>query len=547
MGHHAKGKPSPGFDPMDFNRLREILTSRVARPIWWEIAGGHPRALDYGVACRTCDFVRSPGTKRSICQRTFLSALNRARERGRPVQLVCPIRRYAVVLPIVQEEGRCEGYLALCHSEQAFSERNLALAQMGVEAVLRRRRADDELRQLSQTLQPRCVALSTIHTVHRLISSTLQLDDLLPRLARLCCQVVRAQGCVLWLLDRQKQELIPRASVDLTRRKFRPARAYAVGKGAVGRVASTWKAQLTPRTMVVPLVEEECIGILAVRRGARARPFGTLDQEILTTLAEQAVVAIRNAQMYEAQERVTWGTIRSLSAILGGMDTYQAGGTTDPQLLAGTAVAIGRRLGLPTGQLNCLQYAALLHDAGRVGIPSNILGKPTKLEPAEFAKIKEHPVKGASILEPLSVLEPAIPIILHHHERYDGTGYPKGLKKEQIPLGARILAVANAFEAMVTDRPYRKAVAVRSAAREIARHAGTQFDPKVVRAFLRVVRARELDPLLAAAASERQQDGEGRIRLHSGPLPPSAPTLALPRDGKGKEESERQRGIRRRP
>ncbi len=92
-------------------------------------------------------------------------------------------------------------------------------------------------------------------------------------------------------------------------------------------------------------------------------------------------------------------------------------------------------------------------------------------------------------MKPLEILEPAVPIILHHHERYDGTGYPKGLKKEAIPLGARILAVANAFEAMVCDRPYRKAVSVEEAAKEIASHAGTQFDPKVVQAFLSLVRA----------------------------------------------------------
>ena len=127
-----------------------------------------------------------------------------------------------------------------------------------------------------------------------------------------------------------------------------------------------------------------------------------------------------------------------------------------------------------------------------------ILRKPAKLDAAEFDKVKLHTIRGASLLEPLEILEPAVPIILYHHERYDGTGYPKGLKKEAIPLGARILAVANAFEAMVCERPYRKAVPVQEAVKEISSHAGTQFDPKVVEAFLAVSRAGRLEKVVAA-------------------------------------------------
>jgi HD-GYP domain-containing protein (c-di-GMP phosphodiesterase class II) len=234
-----------------------------------------------------------------------------------------------------------------------------------------------------------------------------------------------------------------------------------------------------------------------VRRTERGKPFSSLDQEILTTRAEQAVGAIRNAQMYERQERVTWGTIRSLSAILDGMDSYSPAIVSGRKIMADVAMEIAREMNLPVAQQRSIQYAALLHDAGRVGIPEEILRKPSKLEPAEYDKVKEHTIKGARLLEPLEILEPAVPIILYHHERYDGTGYPKGLKKEAIPLGARILAVANAFEAMVCERPYRRAVPVQEAAKEIASHAGTQFDPKVVAAFLVVARGGRLEKFFA--------------------------------------------------
>ena len=492
--HHFSQQPA-------IQRLRGVMTAFAPRPIWWVIPGEDPRELDYSQACRTCRFVQRSGSNRQKCQTRFLQALKQARRLKSPYQFLCPIQRYAVCLPLAQE-GQVRGYLAMCHSEKAVSKEALELAGLAADASLRETQRSEELKNLSETIQPRCVALSTIHTIHRLISSTLNLEELLPRIARLCCQVLRAQSCAIWLLDWEKRLLVPRAVVNLVKGKgqSKAVRSCRVGEGEAGRVASACKAMLMERVMMVPLVEEECIGVIMVRRVGPAQPFGTLDQEILTTLAEQAVVAIRNAQMYETQERITWGTIKSLSAILDGMDTHTPGNSSHRQVLADVAVAIAQEMGLSSAQQRPLQYAALLHDAGRVGIPEEIIRKPSKLAPYEFAMVKEHPVKGARLLEPLEILEPAIPLILHHHERYDGTGYPKGLKGEAIPLGARILAVANAFEAMVCERPYRKSMPIPKAAREIAFYAGTQFDPKVVKAFLHLLRDKKLEALVRSAS-----------------------------------------------
>ncbi|MBI3333258.1 MAG: HD domain-containing protein [Candidatus Omnitrophica bacterium] len=486
--------------------LRQTLAASVKQPIWWAIPGEAPKSLDYSAACRTCHFVRRSSENRQICQRTFLQALEHSARTKAPHQFLCPIQRYAVCLPAVRN-GKVEGALAICHSEQAFSKTDLELARVVVETSLEERERSLELKNLSDAIQPRCVALSTIHTIHRLISSTLDLEELLPRIARLCCQVLRAQACVIWLADRPKRLLVPRAVVSLEKGKDLRIGPCRIGVGVIGEAASSWQGRLKERMMVVPLVEEECLGVILVRRNREAQPFGTLDQEILSTLAEQAVVAIRNAQMYDAQERITWGTIRSLSAILDGMEGHSRRSASRQQLLANVALAIAQRMDLPPSQQRPLQYAALLHDAGRVGIPDEILRKPSKLEPDEFAKVKEHPIQGARFLEPLEVLEPAIPIVLYHHERYDGTGYPKGLKKEAIPLGARILAVANAFEAMISERPYRQAMTTAKAAREIAFHSGTQFDPKVVHAFLRLG-AKRLEELALLAAGRPKKNGE---------------------------------------
>ncbi|MBI3615938.1 MAG: HD domain-containing protein [Candidatus Omnitrophica bacterium] len=481
-------------------RLHEVITAPVSRPIWWVIPGDAPKTLNYSQACRTCRFVQKPANRR-ICQRQFLSALEEARKAKGPVQFVCPIERHAVCLPVMQQD-QVRGYLAMCHSEQPVPSAELKLAGLTVATAAQEMERTQELKNLSDAIQPRCVALSTIHTIHRLISSTLNLKELLPRVARLCCQVLRAQSCAIWLVDRQKRLLIPRAVVELRKGKSWTLRPCRVGSGFPGQVASTCQARLSKRMMVVPLVEEDCVGVIMVRRYRPSQPFSTLDQEILTTLAEQAVVAIGNAQMYETQERVTWGTIKSLSEILNSMEPYSSGRSLGHRILAEAAVAIAQKMKLPLSAQRPLQYAALLHDAGRLGIPQEILRKPTKLEPAEFAKVKEHTIKGARLLQPFEILEPALPIILYHHERYDGTGYPKGLKKDAIPLGARILAVANAFEAMVCERPYRGAFSVTQAAHEIASHSGTQFDPAVVEAFLSLVQSGKLQELVDSAGSK---------------------------------------------
>jgi len=487
-------------------QLRTAFGRRAPSAIWWQVEGARPKALDYKIACKTCRFVRKPANRR-ICERRFLKALGEAQQRNAPVRFICPIQKYAVCFP-VRQSGQPRGFLAVCYSDQAVPELEVDLMAAGFAAVGREAERNEELKTLSETIQPRCVALSTIHTVHRLISSTLNLEELLPRVARLCCQVLRAQVCAIWLLDKEKQMLVPRALVNVKKGKARPARVWKVGAGFLGHIASSCKAHISPMRMIIPLVEEECIGVILVRRMEKGRSFSALDQEILTTLAEQAVVAIRNAQMYETQERVTWGTIRSLSAILDGMDTNSPSTASGRQIMADAALEIAREMKIPLAQQKSLQYAAMLHDAGRVGIPDEILRKPSKLEPAEYDKVKQHTIRGASLLEPLETLEPAVPIILYHHERYDGAGYPKGLKRESIPLGARILAVANAFEAMVCDRPYRRTVSVREAAKEISSHAGTQFDPKVVEAFLSVVHSGKLDAILLSRSEGGGRNGK---------------------------------------
>ncbi len=148
------------------------------------------------------------------------------------------------------------------------------------------------------------------------------------------------------------------------------------------------------------------------------------------------------------------------------------------------ALLIGRRIPLSQDQIHALSFGGLLHDVGKIGIPDTILHKPGRLTAEEYQIIKRHPVLGARMLSSVRELAPAVPVVRHHHERFDGKGYPEGLAGEDIPLGARIVLVVDAYHAMRSDRPYRRAMSESAARTELLRHAGTQFDPRVVDALL---------------------------------------------------------------
>ncbi len=148
------------------------------------------------------------------------------------------------------------------------------------------------------------------------------------------------------------------------------------------------------------------------------------------------------------------------------------------------AVALAQRVAPDLARDQTLRYGFFLHDIGKIGIPERILSKPGPLTDEEWAIMRTHPVLGAQILDPVKFLKPALPIVEAHHEKWDGSGYPRGLRGEEIPLGARIFALVDAFDAMTSDRPYRKAFTFEQAVEQIAKGRGSHFDPEVVRAFV---------------------------------------------------------------
>jgi putative nucleotidyltransferase with HDIG domain len=226
-------------------------------------------------------------------------------------------------------------------------------------------------------------------------------------------------------------------------------------------------------------------GILSICRRSSEEPFTASDIELITVLSGQAAAAIENAHLYDKLQKSYLSMMVALSCVVESKDLY-----TDKHMkdIAEYSVEIANKLGLPEVDIENIRKAALLHDLGKVSIPDHILMKPGKLSEEEVEIIKKHPANGAKIIEPVEALREARDIIQCHQECFDGTGYPDGLRGEEIPLGARIIAVADAFGAMTTDRPYRKALSMEEAIKELKRCSGTQFDPQIVGIFLSVLK-----------------------------------------------------------
>jgi response regulator RpfG family c-di-GMP phosphodiesterase len=251
------------------------------------------------------------------------------------------------------------------------------------------------------------------------------------------------------------------------------------------------RPELTAALCVPLLRKDRVVGVLNVGKCRPGASFTQGDIELVSVLCRQAAVLIDNVRLFsEVSAKISeletahFDTIKALAGALESKDFYTR---HHSDRTVAHAELTGRRLGLSLEERLHLRYAAILHDIGKIGIPEGILNKPARLTEEEYTLMKRHPLIGAAIVEHIAFLHPVIPLIRHDHERWDGLGYPDGIKGEEIPLGARIIAVVDAYDAMAVDRVYRKAPGHEFALRELRRCAGTQFDPAVVEAFLSIV------------------------------------------------------------
>jgi diguanylate cyclase (GGDEF)-like protein len=260
-------------------------------------------------------------------------------------------------------------------------------------------------------------------------------------------------------------------------RERRPALSY------VDRAEEAGDAAEGGTELAVPVFAGGSVwGVVACTGGAT--PLHEQEAALVEAVAEHLGTSMRAAELFAEVKRATIGTAEALAAALEAKDSYTAG---HARSIAEQAVEVGMELGLSDPELEDLRYGGIFHDIGKIAVPDAILAKEGPLTAEEFKMVKRHPVVGDEILAPLPYFAGVRRIVRHDHEHWDGTGYPDGLRGPQIPVGARIVLAVDAYHAMTSNRPYRRALDRDSAVRELRDHAGGQFDPEVVEALLRVL------------------------------------------------------------
>lgn len=345
--------------------------------------------------------------------------------------------------------------------------------------------------------------ISSFCKVSSTISSTLELEKVLDLITRSACQVTKTQSCTLRLLDEEKNELVLASSYGLSL-EYKMKGPVKVGESVAGHVVQEKKPQVIldvlkdpqykypsfakkshlKSLLSVPLtVKNRAIGVLSVYT-TKLHHFTEREKKILTLFASEAAIAIENAKLVKGLQDAYLNTLKTLGAVVDSFDWHTE---RHSEKVKKYAVAIAKKMNLSGEDLKAIEYAALIHDIGKVGVDLSIIRKRGRLTEEEWRQVIKHPLLGANIAERIEMLRILSPLIMHHHERYNGKGYPDGLKGKSTPLGARILAVADAYEAMTAERPYRKAFSKEQAIAEIKKYSGEQFDPTVVEAFLKVV------------------------------------------------------------
>lgn len=339
------------------------------------------------------------------------------------------------------------------------------------------------------------LVFSTVHMVYRLVNSTYNTKELLLRLTRLICQIIHASSSDIFLLDSSKKRI---ASIAAFNNKIN---MLIEKKGEIDKVPQdekdvAWGASIHKARLIgLPLVADDNIGAIFVRRKNNQLAFSTFDRDVATVIAEQTVLAIKNLQLYEGQQKIILGSMKSIGKLL---EQHRHLRSAHTPVYFQIIKCLAEKLNMSAAQIENLRYASVLHNAGALDVPYDILSKTGQLAPEDFKIIHDHPLRSAEFIKPVEFLRPVLPTILYHREKYDGTGYPSGLKKEQIPLGARIMSVVDAFEAIVCGRPYKKALSISQALEELKQNSGTQFDPKVINAFCELYRQKKFRKYLSS-------------------------------------------------
>lgn len=351
---------------------------------------------------------------------------------------------------------------------------------------------------------------TTLAEVGTLLNSTLDQNVVRKMAMEAITRLMHAEVGSLLLVDDENKELYFEVALGDKGERVKEIR-LKIGEGIAGWVAehgkslllqdvrkdprfyksADQKTEFVTRDMVcVPVkVKDKVIGVLqAINRAEGV--FTEDDVELFQLFSNQVAIALDNARLYEEIRETFFATAEALAEAIEKRDPYTGGHT---KRVVNYCLVAAKYLNLTPEELEILKLSAILHDVGKIGVEDRILRKPGNLDDEEAKIMKMHPLLGAEIMRHIRQLKDLIPGMLHHHERPDGKGYPEGLKGMDIPIVARIISAADTYDAMTTNRPYRKGLSRQTAIDEIKKEAGTQFDKEVAEAFVKAFEAGEIE------------------------------------------------------
>ena len=361
----------------------------------------------------------------------------------------------------------------------------------------------DDLRKLNRKLEDKIRELSILYTISETMNGNEGEFVVFDVLTNLAAKIVNADKVLFLLHDRRSNELLLRNSygfehlpcinqaitleADFYSRLFEQGETVCIDHGEEPYPCNlrTSSCPVEDRCfMLSPLViRGERFGLLVLSRPSELSMFNPSEKNFIELMLKKASLNIENNALYESLYSNLVSTLRSLVHTIEAKDVYTQ---QHSDRVTQIAVKVAQSLVCSEEEIETVRFAGVLHDIGKIGISDSILQKKGSLTDEEYTIIKTHPVVGERILEPLGMMPLEKAIIRHHHERWDGRGYPDGLKEERIPFLARIVALADAYDAMTSNRVYRRALSHEKAVQEIERNSGSQFDPGVVSAFFKL-------------------------------------------------------------
>ncbi len=383
---------------------------------------------------------------------------------------------------------------------------------------------DKKIKEIDSELSSRVERITTLYEISRTISSIANLDELLQNIMNSVIRAMKNAAGIFWLVEFDSEQLRRVVTIGMKDIGNLPE-SFDIGEGELGATVNSGlvrvfksveelsdpvfkkvcdKEEISSLIMVPLCYEDKILGIINV---FFRRNYNITDDDVslLKAIADQASVSVKNAELYISQQKMFRETIEALATAIDSRDHYAGGHSF---MVKQYSMTIAENMELDKDQLEVLEFAGLLHDIGKIGISDEILNKPGKLTDEEMGVIKAHLILGRTIIESIDALKHIARIIYHHHEHYDGSGYPEGIKEKDIPLLSRILIVADIFHSLTSDRIYRKAMSLEKALSIMREEMGSTIDPEIAEIFFKLVKEEKILPPSSAAVQIAERDSE---------------------------------------